>query len=88
MSTAPIAFDEAAFRDDQAGASRQSVQLAALLGILAFVAFAFVDPFLAPQRLQLLLTVRVGVVLVLVLVLASTFLAAPALRSANWVLGI
>ena len=88
MSSAAIAFDEAAFRDDQAGASRQSVRLAALLGILAFVAFAFVDPFLAPQRLQLLLTVRVGVVLVLVLVFASTFLSVPALRSANWVLGI
>lgn len=88
MSASPAAFDESAFRDDQAGAGRQSVQLAALLGILAFVAFAFVDPFLAPQRLQLLLTVRVAVVLVLVLVFASTFVSAPALRSADWVLGI
>ncbi len=79
-------FDEAAFRKDQAGAFLQSVRVAAALGIGAFVAFAFVDPFLAPLGLPLLLGVRAGVVAVLLGVLGVSFLKVE--RSANWVLGI
>lgn len=66
---------ELAFRRDQADASLQSVRVASLLGILAFVAFAFVDPFIAPLGLSLLLKVRTVVVLILVMVFASTFSA-------------
>lgn len=84
----PLPFDEEAFRQDQSGAFLQSVRVAAVLGILAFIAFAFVDPFLAPQRAHLLIEIRAGLVAVLLGVLVSTFAQGERTRSASWVLGI
>lgn len=79
-------FDEAAFRADQTEASLQSVRLAALLGMLAFIAFALVDPFFATDGVEALLVVRAGLVAVLITVLPLTSVFGAGVRQGPWLL--
>ena len=72
-----VLVDEDAFCADQGESALESVRVASVLGILAFVTFAFVDTFIAPGQLQLLFEVRAGVIAVLLGVLAATFLSGP-----------
>lgn len=83
-----VPVDEDAFCIDQGESSLESVRVAAVLGILAFVAFAFVDSFIAPDRLHLLLQVRAGVIAVLLGALAATYLIGPMVLARGWGLAL
>ncbi len=80
-----VSVDEDAFCEDQGESALESVRVASVLGILAFVTFAFVDTFIAPGQLQLLFEVRAGVIAVLLGVLAATFLSGPTILARGWV---
>lgn len=82
------AFDEAEFRRDQADAFLDSIRVATVLGVLAFVSFGFVDRFLARDTLTLLIEVRAGVVAVLLAILAGTFFATEHVRRWTFVLSV
>ena len=81
-------FDEAEFRQDQAESSIGSIRIATALGVLAFVLFGFVDPFLARDTLTLLIEVRAGVVAVLLAILAATFFATEHVRRWTFLISI
>ena len=73
----------AAFEDERRQRSLIPVRLACVLGISAFVAFAFVDPYVVRQSVANLFVARIVIVATISAVLGASFTAVGARRVAD-----